>query len=109
MCLFHTAKRNKYIRRNGSGFYKSSNNGTNWVLHNDGFINNTALIHSVLIINGYIMAGTEGWGIYRRPMLEVIGIQNISTEIPDKYKLYQNYPNPFNLHFKFEICYWKFE
>jgi len=26
----------------------------------------------------------------------VIGIQNISSEIPQVYKLYQNYPNPFN-------------
>lgn len=26
----------------------------------------------------------------------VIGIQPISSEIPDSYKLYQNYPNPFN-------------
>jgi len=26
----------------------------------------------------------------------VIGIQNISTEIPKEYNLYQNYPNPFN-------------
>ena len=25
-----------------------------------------------------------------------VGIQNIGTEIPDKYDLYQNYPNPFN-------------
>jgi hypothetical protein len=26
----------------------------------------------------------------------LIGIQNISSEIPKEYKLYQNYPNPFN-------------
>jgi len=25
-----------------------------------------------------------------------VGINNISSEIPDKYQLYQNYPNPFN-------------
>lgn len=35
----------------------------------------------------------------------VIGIQPISSEIPDSYKLYQNYPNPFNpvTNIKFEI------
>ncbi|MFZ4723925.1 MAG: T9SS type A sorting domain-containing protein [Paludibacter sp.] len=89
----------------GSGFYKSTNNGTNWVVHNDGFVDNTALIYSMLVINGFIIAGTEGWGVYRRPVLEVIGIKNISTEIPDKYKLWQNYPNPFNCtsNLKFEI------
>ncbi len=26
----------------------------------------------------------------------MIGIENISTEIPKEYKLYQNFPNPFN-------------
>jgi len=35
----------------------------------------------------------------------VIGIQPISSEIPDSYGLYQNYPNPFNpvTNIKFEI------
>ena len=27
---------------------------------------------------------------------DIVGIQNITTAIPDKYELYQNYPNPFN-------------
>jgi len=31
-----------------------------------------------------------------------IGINNISSEIPDKYNLYQNYPNPFNPHTNIE-------
>ena len=79
-----------------SGFASSTNNGTNWVFHNDGFQNNIALIHSVILMNNYLIVGTDGWGIYRRPMLEVIGIRNVSTEIPAKYYLGQNYPNPFN-------------
>ena len=39
------------------------------------------------------------WGqsIWRRPIAEMIGIKNISTEIPAKYSLSQNYPNPFNV------------
>ncbi len=28
--------------------------------------------------------------------MQVIGIKNISSEIPKEYKLYQNFPNPFN-------------
>ncbi len=80
----------------GDGFYKSSNNGTSWTQHNDGFVFGTALIHSLLINNNYIFAGTDGWGVWHRPLLEMISVQNISMEIPGKYKLEQNYPNPFN-------------
>jgi len=34
-----------------------------------------------------------------------VGIQNISTEIPENFKLYQNYPNPFNpvTYIKFDM------
>ncbi len=34
--------------------------------------------------------------VYRRPVSEVIGVNYISTEIPNEFKLFQNYPNPFN-------------
>ncbi len=34
--------------------------------------------------------------VYRRPVSEVIGVNNISAEIPNEFKLFQNYPNPFN-------------
>jgi len=40
--------------------------------------------------------------LVRNPIVEtarwtvMIGIENISTEIPKEYKLYQNFPNPFN-------------
>jgi hypothetical protein len=35
----------------------------------------------------------------------LVGINPISSEIPDKYYLYQNYPNPFNpsTNIKFQI------
>ena len=84
------------VTTSGTKVYAGSTNGTNWVFHNDGFQNNIALIHSVILMNNYLIVGTDGWGIYRRPMLEVIGIRNVSTEIPAKYYLGQNYPNPFN-------------
>jgi hypothetical protein len=40
-----------------------------------------------------------------RWMQIAVGINNISSEIPDKYALYQNYPNPFNpnTNIKFDI------
>jgi hypothetical protein len=27
---------------------------------------------------------------------QIVGINNISSEVPNEWKLYQNYPNPFN-------------
>jgi hypothetical protein len=39
------------------------------------------------------------------PMCIPIGLQPISTEVPDKFMLYQNFPNPFNpaTKIKFDI------
>jgi hypothetical protein len=43
-----------------------------------------------------VFAGTTGNGVFRRPLSDFTGIQNISTEVPSEYSLKQNYPNPFN-------------
>ncbi|MBM4159266.1 MAG: T9SS type A sorting domain-containing protein [Ignavibacteria bacterium] len=74
---------------------KGSGDGTIWSAQNSG-VNNTLYAVSVLESNHDIayVAGDNG------TMLKTnnggIGIQNISSEIPDKYSLSQNYPNPFN-------------
>lgn len=76
------------------GVYYSSNSGTNWVLKNVGLTN---LSGNALLINGdYIYLGTNGSGVWKRPLSEVLAVNNISTEIPKEYSLFQNYPNPFN-------------
>ncbi len=79
----------------GGSIFLSTNNGINWIQKNQG-INVTPIILSLLISNNYIYAGTGGTSVYRRSLSEIIGIQNISTEIPPAYSLSQNYPNPFN-------------
>ena len=41
----------------------------------------------------------DQWNYAPNKIIRVVppsGIQNIGTEMPDKYELYQNYPNPFN-------------
>lgn len=44
---------------------------------------------SVTVQVRYPIVETARWTV-------MIGIENISTEIPKEYKLYQNFPNPFN-------------
>ena len=73
----------------------STDNGVSWVQKNQGF-DFTPLVHSLLITNNYIFAGANLLPVMRRPLSEIMGVQNISTETPSKYSLSQNYPNPFN-------------
>lgn len=84
-------------------FYLSTDNGTTWVQKSEGLNNNIFI--RLLIANSYVFAGTFGQSVWRRPLSEVIGIKNISTEIPSTYSLEQNYPNPFNpsTNIKFEL------
>jgi hypothetical protein len=87
---------NNIISGASDGVYLSTNNGLNWIKKNQGFNNLQIAIHAFLITNNYIFAGTDGYSVWRRSLSEIIGVQNISTEIPKEFKLYQNYPNPFN-------------
>ncbi len=84
------------------GVYITTNNGQNWIVKNEGFPSNIS-VSSLLIFNDYIYAGTEGYSVWRRPLSDIIGIQNITSEIPERYELLQNYPNPFNPATKIEF------
>lgn len=75
------------------GVYLSSNNGVSWILRNQGL--NPFNIWSLITTSQYIFAGTDS-SVWRRSLSEIIGIQKISTNIPDKFSFSQNYPNPFN-------------
>jgi hypothetical protein len=83
------------MANNFSGIYMTNNNGSTWHQKNQGF-SPLANVFSLLITNNYIFAGTETRSVLRRSYTEAIGIQNISSEIPEKFSLSQNYPNPFN-------------
>jgi hypothetical protein len=74
--------------------YLSANNGADWVIRTEGF-NNIIEVYSLLIANNYIFAGTCS-SAWRRPLSEIIGINNISENVPSSFSLIQNYPNPFN-------------
>jgi hypothetical protein len=89
---------NNLIAATTSGIFISTNSGTNWIIKNQGFGYTYYSINNLCKNNNYIFATERGQLqlIWRRPLSEIIGIQNISTETPAKYSLGQNYPNPFN-------------
>ncbi|MBL7127713.1 MAG: T9SS type A sorting domain-containing protein [Ignavibacteria bacterium] len=93
---------NVFAGTEGYGFEISNDNGTSWTHRSEGL--GSAYIMSLCIINNYIYAGT-GNGVYKRPLSEIIGINQISNEVPKHLSLSQNYPNPFNpkTNIKFDI------
>ncbi|MFZ4590996.1 MAG: T9SS type A sorting domain-containing protein, partial [Ignavibacteria bacterium] len=86
------------------GVFRSSNNGASWININQG-INVDPSFKSLYVTNDNIFAGITSSGVWRRPLSNFIGINNISREIPAMYSLGQNYPNPFNStsNLKFQI------
>jgi photosystem II stability/assembly factor-like uncharacterized protein len=79
----------------GGKVYLSRNNGLSWVQKSEGLGTNVSALS--LFVNGnYIYLGCNGQSVWRRLLSDIISVQNISTEIPEKFSLSQNYPNPFN-------------
>ncbi len=78
-----------------NGVWFSNNNCASWISKNEGF-STTPSVRSLHIVNNYIFAGTYSNSLWRRPLQDIIGIEEISSETPNKFELLQNYPNPFN-------------
>lgn len=74
--------------------FMTTNFGTNWKLKNQGMENIN--IMSFGASADKVFAGTYCSSVWRRNLSDIIGIQNISSSVPEKYLLMQNYPNPFN-------------
>ena len=77
------------------GIFLSTNNGTSWIQKNQG-ISVVPTVRTMLITNNYIFSGIDENSVWRRAYTDIIGIKNISTEVPSGFSLSQNYPNPFN-------------
>lgn len=88
-----------------SGFNISTNNGANWVQMNSGLppqnlisamcafaINPSAGV--IAFYAGLFENTSNGARVFK--LEKTIGIQTISSEIPEGFSLSQNYPNPFN-------------
>jgi len=94
--------KNIFISTWGYGnFYVSNNYGQTWNIKNEGL--GGGFSTAVYKFGDYLFLSCGA--IFRRPINELVGIRNISSNIPDKYYLYQNYPNPFNpsTNIKFQI------
>lgn len=80
------------------GFWVSTNNGQTWTKRNEGYTNILANIPvvAIAVLDNNVYTALSGGGIWQRPLSQIIGIKNISSEIPTAFSLEQNYPNPFN-------------
>ncbi len=90
---------NIFAGLHAEGVYFTSNNGANWISKNQGFPF-TPDVYAMITANNYIFSNYYYLGnsgpVYRRSYSEIIGIKNITSEIPMSFSLGQNYPNPFN-------------
>ncbi len=93
---------NLYVTGENNNVLYSSNFGNSWINQivptSQGTMNSICFSNST---TGYLTVANE---IYKTTNGGV-RIVNISTEIPNEFKLYQNYPNPFNssTKIKFQI------
>ena len=80
----------------GNGVFLSTNNGSNWAEINTGLTNTN--IKSLEVCGTNLFAGTEGGGVWRRPLSEMTSVpaEGGSNDLPTHFNLRQNYPNPFN-------------
>ncbi len=78
------------------GVYRFNLDGTGWYSVSDGFTNPSVTRLFALDTNLY--AGTDGCGIWRRPLSQLTSIETGKTVYPfvTQFALEQNYPNPFN-------------
>jgi photosystem II stability/assembly factor-like uncharacterized protein len=82
------------------GVFLSTNSGVTWSSISTGLPSFS--IYAVTaapddVGQQYLLAGTAGRGVWKRPLSEVItSVPVASSTIPTEFTLEQNYPNPFN-------------
>jgi photosystem II stability/assembly factor-like uncharacterized protein len=78
------------------GIYRSTDNGNSWQPFNEGFTRLPENVFSITYRNGYLFAGVDRLGVWKRQVDTPTDIINSNTLLPEKFVLEQNYPNPFN-------------
>ena len=75
------------------GVFLSTNDGSTWSMVSSGI---TSHITSLAVLSDNLFAGSYGFGIYRRPMEEMLTpVEDLPTHASSNFKLHQNCPNPF--------------
>jgi len=91
-----TGSSNVFAGTFGDGIFLSTDTGISWNLVTSGKLNANA-VYALTINDGNIFAGTNGEGVWRRPLEEMINsVTKSSSDLPASFSLKQNYPNPFN-------------
>ncbi len=90
-----------YFKNNG--ICKTTNGGYNWYL--SGAISNDVENLDYYKFNYAVAWGNGGTLVANQNPGFIIGINHVSSKIPNRYELVQNYPNPFNptTKIKFEL------
>jgi photosystem II stability/assembly factor-like uncharacterized protein len=79
-----------------SGVYVSQNHGASWNCINEGLTNIS--IMSLAVFGPNLIAGTEGNGIWFRPLSDIYNFLSIPDgDVSQGFSLSQNYPNPFSV------------
>lgn len=81
------------------GVFTTNNGGSTWVQENNGMANVSVADLDYRASDNKIFAATHGRSMFSTTF--VTSVNNISSQIPDKFELSQNYPNPFNPTTKF--------
>jgi len=77
------------------GVFLSTDEGSSWKSVNTGLTD--ANITAIGANGEYLFVGTDGNGVWRRPLSEMITfVEGHRNELPASFELEQNYPNPFN-------------
>ena len=65
-----------------------------WNAVNTGLLNSQ--VFALASSSSNLLAGTNGSGVWKRPLSEITGVDDANTKLPNEFSLSQNYPNPFN-------------
>lgn len=82
-----------------SGFYVSTNSGESFIKKHDNL--GQILVTSILVYNDFIFVANGNYGsnpiaVWKRPLSEILDVNENQDYVPASFSLSQNYPNPFN-------------